>query len=118
MHELDSIVNYWVEGRLESNIPEHEIATWSIADRLLFLAHEALNEDDQEPMQKDSLNDLLDVLDTRPSLTLSPNGHISMSWDILDHKLVVRFMGDGKVNAIVVKNKQCPGSSIGGAADF
>ena len=108
MHEIDSIVNYWVEGRLEGHETEHDIVTWKIADRLLLLAHAALDEDEQEPMQKDSLNDLLDFLDVRPSLTLSPNGHISASWTILDHKLIIRFMGDGKTNTFLRKTNNAP----------
>ena len=115
MHVIDSIIKYWVEGRLEGHKTEHDIVTWNIADRLLLLANEAYNEDDQEPMDRESLNDLLDFLDTRPSLTLSPNGHISASWIIADHKLIVRFMGGGKTQTLLRKidDKQCPGSSIG-----
>jgi hypothetical protein len=94
-----------IELILQQWMNEYVIHSHSIKDRIKFLAAEALDEEDQdEPMSEASLRDALQVLNSRPSLTLSPMGEISASWIICDHKLVVRFLGDGKISGILLKN--------------
>ena len=74
----------------------------SIKYRLLELAEWAQEDEEDAYMQVKSLLDVLEFLNSRPSLTLSPAGEISASWEIFDHKLIIHFNGDGKTQAVLV----------------
>lgn len=89
------MIGEWVDSRIEQG---DVLTTCGIAERLQMLADESLDEEDQEPMQPSSLADALRFLNQRPSLTLSPNGHISASWSIFGHRLIIRFLGNGEIS--------------------
>jgi hypothetical protein len=74
----------------------------SIMHRLLELAEWAKEEDDPDSVMKvDSLMDALRFLNSRPSLTLSPDGQISAVWDVYHHRFIVCFLGNGEVQTLL-----------------
>ena len=84
---------------------EHEciIHCDSIMHRLLELADWASEDEEDADMEVPSLLDALQFLNSRPSLTLDPNGCINASFDIYDHKLIIRFEGHGTTQALLTK---------------
>jgi hypothetical protein len=97
MKDVNTIIEDWAE---------YDAITYgdSIMHRLLELAEWAKEDQDPDSLMKpESLNDALKFLNSSPSLTLSPDGHISTVWEILDHKFIIVFLGEGKTQAMLYK---------------
>ena len=93
---VNDIIEDWAED-------ECVIHCDSIKHRLLDLIEWSSEDDENDPMREASLIDALEFLNSRPSLTLCPNGYVSASWQIFDHKLVIRFRGCEETQALLLK---------------
>lgn len=76
----------------------------SIKHRLWQLAEWAEEDEEDDEMNVSSLLDALEFLNSRGALSLSPDGKISISWDIYDHRLIIQFEGSGKTQAVLMQN--------------